>query len=63
MPDWITGVAAVAALVVSAITALTQYRLGLEQKALEVRQIELAPGSWGSPGATRTTRSSRRRSR
>ncbi|MGY1636633.1 hypothetical protein ACI78V_08255 [Geodermatophilus sp. SYSU D00742] len=42
MPDWITGVAAIAALLVSAITALTQYRLGLEQKALEVRQTDLA---------------------
>ncbi|MGY1703596.1 hypothetical protein ACI79C_03410 [Geodermatophilus sp. SYSU D00697] len=41
MPDWITGVAAIAALLVSAITALTQYRLGLEQKVLESRQIEL----------------------
>jgi hypothetical protein len=41
VPDWIIGVAAIAALVVSAITALTQYRLGLEQKMLESRQIEL----------------------
>jgi hypothetical protein len=50
VPDWITGVAAVAALVVSAITALTQYRLGLEQKALEVRQIELATRQMGLTG-------------
>jgi hypothetical protein len=50
VPDWITGVAAVAALVVSAITALTQYRLGLEQKALEVRQIELATRQLGLTG-------------
>ncbi|MGY1823262.1 hypothetical protein [Geodermatophilus sp. SYSU D00079] len=49
MPDWIIGVAAVAALVVSAITALTQYRLGLEQKALEVRQIELATRQMAAP--------------
>ncbi|MGY1632190.1 hypothetical protein ACI784_10860 [Geodermatophilus sp. SYSU D01186] len=49
MPDWVTGVAAVAALVVSAITALTQYRLGLEQKALEVRQIELATRQMATP--------------
>jgi hypothetical protein len=41
VPDWITGVAAIVALVVSAITALTQYRLGLEHKMLESRQIEL----------------------